>query len=285
MNNIEVRGLVKEYKNFHLGPVDLNIPKGVIVGFIGENGSGKTTTIKLILNLIKRNEGSIKIFGKELKEDHGILNDVGVVFDELNLHSFLTATEVDKIFDNVFVNWSSEDFFKYLKKLNLDDSKQIKAYSRGMKMKLSIAIALSHQARVLILDEATSGLDPVVRDEILEILMEYIQNEENSIFISSHILSDLQKVSDYIAFIHEGKMVFVEEKDRLLEEYVIAYCDSDRVNSFDSDNIIGRIDTGVNTKLLVKKEFVSDDLVTEKPEIEDFMIFIRKGQKNGKINI
>lgn len=285
MNNLEIRGLEKEFKNFKLGPIDLDIPKGVIVGFIGENGSGKTTTIKLILDLIHKNKGDIKIFGENLSDNHDIINDIGVVFDELNLHEFLTAKDVDKIFSDLYYNWDSLKFYSLIEKMNIDHTKTIKEYSRGMKMKLSLAIALSHDAKLLLLDEATSGLDPVVREEILEMLMEFIQSEDNSVLISSHILSDLQKVADYIAFIHEGKMVFMEEKDALLDNYGILYTDSKTADSLGSEGIVGRIDSDLNTRMLIKRDYVPNDLKVDKPEIEDFMLYIRKGRDHESFDI
>ncbi len=284
MNNLEIRGLEKEFKNFKLVTIDLDIPKGVIVGFIGENGSGKTTTIKLILDLIHKNKGDIKIFGENLSDNHDIINDIGVVFDELNLHEFLTAKDVDKIFSDLYYNWDSLKFYSLIEKMNIDHTKTIKEYSRGMKMKLALAMALSHDAKLLLLDEATSGLDPVVRDEILGMLMEFIQKEDNSVLISSHILSDLQKVADYIAFIHEGKMIFMEEKDALLENFGILYTNSKTADSLNPEGIVGRIDSDLNTKVLINRDYIPQGFQVEKPEIEDFMLYIRKGREHENFN-
>lgn len=284
MNNLEIRGLEKEFKNFKLGPIDLDIPKGVIVGFIGENGSGKTTTIKLILDLIHKNKGDIRIFDENLSDNHDIINDIGVVFDELNLHEFLTAKDVDKIFSDVYYNWDSLKYYSLIEKMNIDHTKSIKEYSRGMKMKLALAMALSHDAKLLLLDEATSGLDPVVRDEILGMLMEFIQKEDNSVLISSHILSDLQKVADYIAFIHEGKMIFMEEKDALLENFGILYTNSKTADSLNPEGIVGRIDSDLNTKVLINRDYIPQGFQVEKPEIEDFMLYIRKGREHENLN-
>ena len=206
---IEVRNLTKEYENFKLENASFNVGKGTIMGFIGENGAGNSTTIKAILNLIKKDNGLITVLGKEInRNEKGIKNELGIVLNDGNFNEKLNVKAINKIMKNIYKRWDDDVFYKYIEKFNIDTSKKIEEFSKGMKMKLSIAIALSHKAKILILDEATSGLDPVARDEVLDILMEFIQNEENSILMSSHITSDLEKIADYITFIHNGKIIF-----------------------------------------------------------------------------
>ena len=217
-NALEIKGLSKEYKDFRLDNVSFEVPSGSIVGLIGENGSGKTTIIKLILNMIKKNGGEITVLGKN-KDISDIKNEIGVVMDEPGFPAFLNAKEINRIMKNIFSNWSEDTFFGYLKKLKVPDNKEYKDMSKGTKMKTGIAVALSHNPRLLILDEATNGLDPVVRSEVNEIFTEFTRDESHSILISSHIVSDLDRICDYIVFIHNGKLMLFEEKDRLLEKY------------------------------------------------------------------
>ncbi|MDO5725232.1 MAG: ABC transporter ATP-binding protein [Tissierellia bacterium] len=279
MNTIEIKNLTKNFKDFKLGPIDLNIPKGSIVGFIGENGAGKSTTIKLILNLLNKDSGDIKIFGKNLHENHKeIMNDIGVVFDDLNLPKELAIKDYYSIFKGMFENWDEEKFFYYMKTFQLPENRKIKELSRGMKMKFSLAIALSHNAKLMIMDEPTSGLDPVARDEILDILLEFIQSDENTVFISSHILTDLQKVADYIAFIHKGQLKFMEEKDALTDEFAILQCDKETAISLSKAAIIGRKSGQFGEKLLVRRELVPSGLDLERPSIEDIMLFFIRGE-------
>lgn len=242
MNNIlEIKGLTKSYPGFHLGPLSFAIPEGAIVGYIGENGAGKSTTIKLILGLVSPDSGEVSIFGQKMDDDpKGIRDQLGVVFDELHLPRDITVKEAGQIGKRIYRHWNQVQFEDYLAKYNLPSNKLVKDLSRGMKMKLSLAIALSHEARLLLLDEPTSGLDPVVRKELLDILLEFIQDERRSVFISSHILSDLEKVADYIAFIHEGQLIFLENKDLLQDEYVLYSCDSQAAKQIDPEAIIGR---------------------------------------------
>lgn len=277
-NIIEIRGLRKAYPGFNLGPLNLDIPQGAIVGFIGENGAGKSTTIKLILDLVRPDEGDIRIFGQHMSDDPvGIRDQVGVVFDDLHLPRVLTIAQIEKVCAKMYRRWQPSVFDRYLKQFGLDPKKVIKDLSRGMKMKLSLAIALSHQARLLILDEATSGLDPVVREEILDILLDFIQDETRGVFISSHILSDLEKAADYIAFIHEGKLIFMENKDRLRDDYVLCSCSSETARTIDEVAVVGRRKNEFGEKLLLKRSLVPHNLEVERPSIEDIMIFFIKG--------
>ena len=221
-NILEVKNLNKRYKEFELKNINLSLPHGMIMGLIGENGAGKTTTIKSILNLIRIDSGEIKIFGLDLgKDEKEIKENVGVVLDDSFLSEYLTGKDINKIMKKIYKNWDEELFFKYLKEFNLPIDKISKEFSSGMKMKLKIAVALSHKPKLLILDEPTSGLDPVARNEILDIFQDFIENGENSILVSSHITSDLEHVADYITFINNGEIVMCKDKDELLEKYGI----------------------------------------------------------------
>ncbi|MCM1062501.1 MAG: ABC transporter ATP-binding protein, partial [Eubacterium sp.] len=217
MNAIEIKNLTKKFKGFALDNISISLPTGCIMGLIGENGAGKSTVIKSILGIIHPDDGDIKIFGKEPTAE--MKNDIGVVLDEIGIPMQFNIKNVDSIMKNVFTNWNSDIFYNYIKKFNLPDKKTFKTFSKGMKMKLGIAVALSHDAKLLILDEPTSGLDPLVRDEIIDIFNDFTRDETHSILISSHIVSDLEKICDYITFIHKGKITLCEEKDILLEKY------------------------------------------------------------------
>lgn len=201
---IEIKNLVKRFDGFTLGPIDLCIPKGTIVGYIGQNGAGKSTTIKLLLGLLNRDSGEMKILGVDDPNSIELKDKLGVVFDELLVPEEMTLVDLEKFCSRVYSKWNKDFFYQLKEKFNLSEKQMIKNYSRGMRMKLSMAVALSHNAEILILDEATSGLDPIVREEILDLLLDFMQNENHTILISSHILSDLEKVADYIAFINDG---------------------------------------------------------------------------------
>lgn len=223
-NLLEIKNLNKQYADFALKDVSFAIPKGSIMGFIGENGAGKTTTIKLILAQTQRASGQITVFGLDnIQEEKKIKQDIGVVFDENFFYFMLKPTEIAKIMRASFTNWDDALYLQYLDQFKLPKNKIIKEFSRGMKMKLAIAAAISHHPKLLLLDEATSGLDPVVRGEILDVFLDFIQDEEHSILLSSHITSDLERVADYITFIHEGKVVLSDNKDSIMERYGVAH--------------------------------------------------------------
>ena len=211
---LQITNLTKEYPGFKLDHVSFTLPRGTIMGLIGENGAGKSTTINAVLDLIKRDDGSITYWGKELSQDpRQLKEDIGVVFDGINFYETLTPAKVGKISAAAYRQWDPAVYKSYLEKFQLPSDKEIKTFSKGMKMKLCIANALSHDPKLLILDEATSGLDPVMRDDILDVFLDFIQDENHSILMSSHITTDLEKVADYITFIHEGKIIFSRTKD------------------------------------------------------------------------
>ena len=282
---VEIKGLKKSFDNFTLGPIDLNIPRGTIVGYIGQNGAGKSTTIKLLLGLLRPDFGEINILGKRDAQNVMLKDRIGVVFDDLYIPQEMNLMQVEKFCSMVYSKWDNEKFYELKNEFKLTNEKCIKNYSRGMKMKLGAAIALSHNAELLILDEATSGLDPIIRDEILDILLDFMQDENHTILISSHILSDLEKVSDYIAFINDGKLLFFEGKDELKEKYAICSISNEEAEKIDSSAIVGRRVHNFGQDLLVKRDEVHEDFELQKPSIEDIMIYFVKGDKYESSNL
>lgn len=277
-NMLEVKGLTKLYDGFSLEDINLNLPKGSIMGFIGENGAGKTTTIKLILNLIHRDSGEIRVFGLDNRKfDQQIKADIGVVFDESSFPDSMRVQDIGKVMRKIYPNWDQEVFDNYRTCFSLPQKKDIKEFSRGMKMKLSIVVALSHHAKLLILDEATSGLDPIVRDEILDVLLEFIQDENHSIFLSSHITSDIEKIADYITFIHRGRIVLSESKDELLDRYGILKCKTSDFDSLDKALIKGYRKSQFGVEALVEKNQFRTGYLIDRASIEDIMLFTVRG--------
>ncbi|MCI5698702.1 MAG: ABC transporter ATP-binding protein [Clostridiales bacterium] len=276
---ISVRNLVKEFNGFKLGPLNLTIPRGCIVGYIGQNGAGKSTTIKLLLGLVKRTSGDLEVLGNTNPEDIDIKDRLGVVFDNLLMPEEMNSSDVDKFCTRIYSKWEKKKYHELLKRFDIPKDKPIKSYSRGMRMKLSIAIALAHNAELLFLDEATSGLDPVVREDILDILMEYIQDENHTVLISSHILSDLEKIADYIAFIYRGKILFFEAKDDLKDNYVLCNISDEESKLFAEDAIVGRRKHAFGQEILVKRDKVPRDIDFRRPSIEDIMIYFVKGME------
>lgn len=284
---LKIKGLKKSLNDFYLGPLDLNIKRGSIVGYIGENGAGKSTTIKLILGDMKKDSGEIYIFGKkieDLTEDEK--KKIAFVFEDFFFPQELNIKEVEKFHSMYYGNfWEKETFNKLLKRFELPEKKKISTFSRGMKMKLSLILALSHKPELLILDEATSGLDPVARDDILDILLEFIQDENKSIMISSHILSDLEKIADEIAFLHRGKLIFVENKDKLKEDYGLVSLSKEEFESLDKNSIIAVRDHKFGKECLVKKELIPQNLEVENVSIEEIMVYMIKEKYNESLDI
>lgn len=238
-NAIEISGVTKRYVGFTLDNISFNVPKGSIMGFIGQNGAGKTTTIRSLLNITNIDEGEIRMFGFDhIKEELEIKKRLAVVFDELPFHDVFTALDMARIFEGLYPEWDNSVYSEYLERFKLPLKKKIGQYSKGMKMKLQIACALSHNAELLVMDEATTGLDPVVRDEILHIFMEYLQNGERSILMSSHITGDLEKIADSVTFIDKGKILLTDCKDVVLETHGILKCGKDEVGNIDKADIV-----------------------------------------------
>ena len=298
MNALEIRSLQKHRKGFSLDGINLTLPAGCIMGLIGENGAGKTTTIKLMLDMIRKDGGTVRILGKDSAEISK--EDIGVVLDEVGLPTCLTACQVDKIMSKAYTQWSSDEFFAYLKRLNVPENKAFSALSRGMKMKLGIACALSHKAKLLILDEATSGLDPAVRDEVIDILLDFTRDEEHSVLISSHIVSDLEKICDYIAFLHKGRLMLCEEKDRLYEQYGtsigknsivdvfcktkdelrykygIIRCDEKTLSAIEPSAVIGKRVSAFGVEAIVRRDTVPEGVSIAPVGIEELFVFMVK---------
>ena len=279
-NNILVQNLCKQFEGFSLDNVSFKVPKGRIVGFIGENGAGKSTTINLILNELNKDSGQIQVFGI----DHTIptvKENIGVVFDECNFHDVFTAADIEKILKRVYKTWDSNLFSQYLKKFKIPTKKTIGTFSKGMKMKLSIICAMAHRPKLLILDEATTGLDPVVRDEVLDLFWEFIQDEDCSIFFSSHITSDIQKIADYVILIHQGKIIFEEQKDNLVYNYGVEKCGKEKFAQFSSDDYIIHRTTNMSVECLVhdKEAFKQKykNIIVYNATLEDIMLFYVKG--------
>ena len=277
-NAIEIKNLTKRYDGFTLDNISFSVPKGSIMGFIGQNGAGKSTTINTILNIIKADSGEIRVFGKDTRSaDVQIKQDIAAVFDELPFHEQLNAKALDKILRRVFKRWNSEVFFGYLERFQLPVKKKFGQFSKGMKMKLQIAAALSHDAKLLIMDEATTGLDPVVRNEILDIFLEFLQNEEHSILMSSHITSDLEKIADSVTFIDKGRLLLTGYKDDILENHGVIKCSKeDYENIGEGDIISARIsDFGVEAMVSDKKAVSRkySGLVIDPTTLEEIMLF------------
>lgn len=283
-NMLEVKNLCKSYDGFSLQNVQLELPKGTIMGFIGENGAGKTTTIKAILNLIPFEKGEIKIFGKDgKKEEKEIKEEIGVVLGDSFLSEYLNPIDIDKIMKNMYANWDKQQYEKYLEDFKLPKNKPVKEFSCGMKMKLKIAVALSHHPKLLILDEPTSGLDPIARSEILDIFQDFMQEEDHGIFVSSHITSDLEHIADYITLIHQGEIVFTKTKDEILENYGIAKCSEEVFQKIQPEDFVKykknkyAYDILVEDKVAFQKKYTVE--VMDKPTLEDIMLLFVKGEK------
>lgn len=281
MNAIEIKGLEKRYDGFQLGSFDLTLPSGCIMGLVGENGAGKSTSIKLIMNAIGRDAGEISVLGVDNRSAgfRNVKEDIGVVLDEAYFPEVMSARNVGKVMALTYKNWDAAAFEGYLKKFSLAPDKIFKDYSRGMRMKLAIAAALSHGAKLLILDEATSGLDPMARDELLDIFNDFTRDENCSILLSSHIVSDLEKICDYIAFLHKGRLVLCEEKDRLLEEYALIRLPEERLKELPEESIISRRASGYATEALVLRGGIPAAIPTEHTSLEDIILFLAKGDE------
>ena len=280
MNAIDIKGLTKTYADFTLSNLNLTLPSGCIMGLVGENGAGKSTTVKLILDIIKKDSGSIKILGKDNQEDiKCIKEEIGAVLDEVGFPDCLTAPQIGKIMENTYQNWDNAVYGDLLKKLSMPTKKMFQEYSRGMKMKLGIAVALSHHPKLLILDEATNGLDPVARDEVVDMISEFTRDESHAVLVSSHIVTDLEKICDYIAFLHKGELLLCEEKDVLLTEYGIVHCSSESIQEIAPSAIIRKKETAFGVEAVVKRKDIPSGLDYSPVSIEELFVSMVKGAK------
>ena len=276
MNALELRGLTKHYKDFSLDRLDLTLPAGCVMGLVGENGAGKSTTVKLILGMLRADGGSVTVLGKPGAADR---EAVGVVLDELGVSECLTARQLGKVMAGVYRNWDQAAYDMYLKNLAIPADRRFKEFSRGTKMKLGIAAVLSHNAKLLLLDEPTSGLDPVVRDEVTDLFSEFTRDEERAILISSHIVSDLEKLCDYIAFLHRGKLLLCEEKDRLREEYGVVRCSPAEFRNLDPAAVIGKRESAYGVEAVVQRAALPRGAECYPVDIEQLFVFMVKGER------
>ncbi len=282
---LNLNNVSKKYKNsnFYLDNISFSVPSGSIMGFVGENGAGKTTTIGCILNTLSIDSGSIKILGKQMNNTNTKLKEeIGVVYDGDNFPSYLSAGQISNIMSCIYTKWDESLFQSFLNRFKLNEKQKIEKYSKGMTMKLAIAVALSHHPKLLILDEATSGLDPIMRDEILDIFLDFVSSEEHSILLSSHITSDLEKIADYITFIHDGKIILSDKKDNLIYDYAILRCSEKQFNEIDKDDIISyqkkdyQINVLVNNKK--KQKIKYPNIVIDNPTIDEIMLLLVRGE-------
>ena len=292
MNSIlTLENVNKKYdkSNFSIKDISFSLPEGSILGFIGENGAGKSTTMNCILNVLRKDSGKIEIFGREMSdEDTAIRENIGVVYDSNNFPEHLTAGQLADIFGAIYKKWDNACFGEYLRRFGLSKSQKIRAYSRGMSMKLAVAAALSHKPELLILDEATSGLDPIMRDEILDVLLEFVRQENHSVLLSSHITGDLEKIADYIVFIHKGKIILNKTKDELIYEYGIVRCTEDNFKSISAEDMVSylkrdyQIDVLVSDRKLMEKKY--KNLIIDSASLDEIMLLMERGERNEGID-
>lgn len=283
-NAIEIRGVTKKYEGFTLDNVSFDVPKGSIMGFIGQNGAGKTTTIRSLLNITNIDEGEIRLLGLDhVKDEFEIKKRLAVVFDELPFHDVFNASDMARIFEGLYPAWDNTVYSAYLERFQLPPKKKIGQYSKGMKMKLQIACALSHNAELLVMDEATTGLDPVVRDEILHLFMEYLQNGERSILMSSHITGDLEKIADSVTFINKGKILLTGYKDVILETHGILKCGKDEIGNIDRADLVSVRENEFGAEVMLSdRENVRHKYagaVIDPASLDDIMLYyVHKGE-------
>ena len=271
MNAIEIKNVSKHYMGFSIENLNLTLPRGCIMGLVGENGAGKSTTIRMLLGLTRPDSGEITLFGRKL--DREMKQKIGVVLDEPGYPNCMNADQIGRMLRGIYKNWEQDTFEEYLERLRIPTGKAFKDFSKGMKMKLCLAAALSHGAELLILDEATSGLDPVVRDELLDIFNEFTRDEGHAVLISSHIVSDLEKICDYIAFLHRGRLMLCREKDELLNEYTFVQGSREEIDRL---HPIGRRDGRFGTEAIVRRSDIPEGMRTSPVTIEDLFIFMAK---------
>lgn len=285
-NILELQNLSKSYakSDFALDQISFSLPYGSILGFVGENGAGKTTTIGCILNTLRKDSGTVKLFGKEMRDgDTDIREKIGVVYDGDNFPGYWTAGQLSKVMAGLFKNWDQPLFQKYLEDFQLPPKQKIKCYSKGMTMKLAIAAALSHHPELLILDEATSGLDPVMRDDMLDVFLEFVQEENHSILLSSHITSDLEKVADYITFIHKGRLILTAPKDDLVYRYAVMRCRESQFQAVDREDVLAYRKRDMQIDVLVadgrEAQRKYKDVVVDHTSVDEIMLLLAKGER------
>lgn len=280
-NAIEIRSLCKHYKGFSLDDLNLDLPYGCVLGLVGENGAGKSTTIRLIMDALERDGGTVSVLGadNQSKEFLDLKEDIGVVLDETFVPEVINARQMGKIMAGTYKNWDQAVYDGWIRRFELPLDKKFKDYSRGMTMKLGIAAALSHRARLLLLDEATGGLDPMVREELLEVFADFAAEEGHAVLLSSHIVSDLERICDYIAFLHKGRLVLCEEKDLLLDKYGILKCSKEQLANIPQEAIHGRRVGTYGVEALVEREFMPRDAVVDRASLEDIILYMVKGEQ------
>ena len=280
-NAIEIRGLCKRYKGFSLDDLNLDLPYGCVLGLVGENGAGKSTTIRLIMDALERDSGTVSVLGadNQSKEFLDLKEDIGVVLDETFVPEVINAKQLGKIMAGTYQNWDQSVYDGWIRRFDLPPDKKFKDYSRGMTMKLGIAAALSHRPRLLLLDEATGGLDPMVREELLEVFADFAAEEGHAVLLSSHIVSDLERICDYIAFLHKGRLVLCEEKDLLLDKYGILKCSKEQLANIPEEAIHGRRVGTYGVEALVEREFMPRDAVVDRASLEDIILYMVKGEQ------
>lgn len=279
-NAIEIRSLCKHYKGFSLDDLNLDLPYGCVLGLVGENGAGKSTTIRLIMDALERDGGTVSVLGadNQSKEFLDLKEDIGVVLDETFVPEVINARQMGKIMAGTYKNWDQAVYDGWIRRFELPLDKKFKDYSRGMTMKLGIAAALSHHPRLLLLDEATGGLDPMVREELLEVFADFAAEEGHAVLLSSHIVSDLERICDYIAFLHKGRLVLCEEKDLLLDKYGILKCSREQLANIPEEAIHGRRVGTYGVEALVEREFMPRDVVIDRPTLEDIILYMVKAE-------
>ena len=281
-NAIEINGICKTYPGFALQDIHLTLPSGSVLGLVGANGAGKTTLIKLLMHAISPEAGRITILGMDVQSPAftQVRQEIGVVLDEAYFPTVMTGKAVDRMMKSTYRNWDSQRYFDLLRRFSLPDNKAFQNFSRGMKMKLAMAVALAHDPKLLVLDEATSGLDPMARDEMLDLLREFTCREDHSILLSSHIVSDLEKICDYIAFLREGKLVLCQEKDQLLQDYALLSISRADLEAIPPEAVLGKRESLYSVQVLVRRRDVSDVFPSQHTSLEDIILFMSKeGQK------
>ena len=280
MKALELKNVTKSFTGFRLDAINLTLPCGCVMGLVGENGAGKSTTIKLILDMLHKDGGSITVLGRDNQDDIRLTKeDVGVVMDEVGIPECLNAKQVGNVMRHTFRNWDDAEYARLLQKLSVPERKPFKEFSRGMKMKLGITVAMSHGSKLLLLDEATSGLDPVVRDEVLEMFDDFTRDETHSILISSHIVSDLEKLCDYVAFLHQGKLLLCEEKDALLSQYAMVHCTAEQMKTLQPDAVLHKKETPYGVEAMVRRSAVPNGWSVSPISMEELFVFMVKEAK------